>query len=89
MDRKYDEFIPWWEENWEKGVPSWHKGKVDYETWRAASYGVDRLRGMVSFMKSEDWSQRMPEMEEYIKLIDKTRGLDFAATYPEMKDIFK
>jgi hypothetical protein len=89
VERKYEEFIPWWEENWEKGVPSWHKGKVDYETWRAASYGVDRLRGMVSFMKSEDWSQRMPEMEEYIKLIDKTRGLDFAATYPEMKDIFK
>lgn len=89
VERKYEEFIPWWEEHWELGVPSWHKGKVDYDTWRSASYGVDRLRGMVSFMKSEDWSVRLPEMQEYIRLIDKTRGFDFNTIYPEMKDIFK
>jgi len=88
VERKYEEFIPWWEENWEKGVPSWHKGKVDYDKWREASYGVDRLHGMVSFMKSEDWSVRMPEMKEYIELIDKTRFLKFEEIYPEMKDIF-
>jgi len=40
-------------------------------------------------MKSEDWSQRMPEMKEYIELIDKTRGTDFGKTFPEMKDIMK
>jgi hypothetical protein len=88
VERKYEEFYPWWEANWELGVPSWHKGKVDYETWREASYGIPRLQGMVNFMKSEDWSQRMPELKEYIALIDKTRDLDFAQTYPEMKGIF-
>jgi len=89
VERKYEEFIPWWEENWQLGVPSWHQGKVDYDTWRGASYGVDRLRGMVNFMKSEDWSQRMPEMKEYIELIDRTRDLKFAEVFPEMKDIFR
>jgi hypothetical protein len=88
VERKYEEFYPWWEANWELGVPSWHTGKVDYETWREASYGIPRLQGMVNFMKSEDWSQRMPELKEYIALIDKTRDLDFAKTYPEMKGIF-
>ena len=89
VERKYEEFIPWWEENWEKGVPSWHKGKVSYSDWRAASYGVDRLRGMVKFMKSEDWSNRIPETREYLQLIDKTRSLNFDEIYPEMKDVFK
>ena len=82
--KKYEEFYPWWEANWEKGVPSWHKGKVDYETWRSASYGIDRLEGMLKFMESEDWSQRMPEFKEYINLMDAQRGTDFRTTFPDM-----
>ena len=87
--QKYEEFYPWWEANWEKGIPSWHKGKVDYDTWHGASYGLDRLEGMLTFMESEDWSQRIPQTREYIQLVDKQRNLDFAAIYPEMKDVFK
>jgi sulfatase maturation enzyme AslB (radical SAM superfamily) len=82
--KKYEEFYPWWEANWEKGVPSWHKGKVDYETWRTASYGISRLEGMLTFMESEDWSNRMPEFREYINLMDAQRGTDFRKTFPEM-----
>jgi len=89
VERKYEAFIPWWEENWELGIPDWYKGKVTYDQWREASYGIKRLRGMVNFMKSEDWSVRMPEMKEYIELIDRTRGSEFDKIYPEMKDIFK
>ena len=84
LERKYEDFIPWWEENWKKGIPSWHKGKVTQEQWRTASYGISRLRGMVSFMKSEDWSQRLPEFREYITKLDKLRGTDFCKTFPEM-----
>jgi sulfatase maturation enzyme AslB (radical SAM superfamily) len=84
VEHKYEEFIPWWEENWEKGVPTWHKGKVTQEQWRTASYGISRLRGMVNFMKSEDWSQRMPEFQEYITKLDQLRGTDFRKTFPDM-----
>ena len=84
VERKYEEFIPWWEENWEKGVPSWYKGKVTQEQWRTASYGIDRLRGMVNFMKSEDWSQRMPEFQEYITKLDQLRSTNFRETFPDM-----
>lgn len=86
---KYEEFIPWWEKNWQLGVPSWHVSKVTYEDWQKASYGVQRLRGMISFMKSEDWSKtRLPEMKEYLEAIDSYRGTSFYKTFPEMKDIF-
>jgi MoaA/NifB/PqqE/SkfB family radical SAM enzyme len=89
IEAKYEEFIPWWEENWELGVPTWHKGKVTKEDWQKASYGVSRLRGMVRFAKSEDWSRRLPEMKEYLELLDRQRGTDFYTTFPEMRDIFK
>jgi len=83
-EAKYEEFIKWWKENWELGVPSWHKGKVDYQTWENASYGIKRLRGMISFARSEDWSRRLPEFREYINKLDKLRGTDFRATFPDM-----
>jgi hypothetical protein len=88
-ERKYEEFIPWWEANWELGIPSWHKGKVTKEDWRTASYGIDRLRGMISFMKSDDWSVRLPETKDYLEKVDIYRGTSFYDTFPEMKDIFK
>jgi hypothetical protein len=87
-ERKYEEFIPWWKANWELGIPSWHKGKVTKEDWEAASYGIDRLRGMISFMKSDDWSVRLPETKDYLEKVDQYRGTSFYNTFPEMKDIF-
>jgi hypothetical protein len=88
IEKKYELFYGWWEDNWELGVPSWHKGKVSKEDFLRASYGIDRLKGMVKFAKSEDWSVRLPEMKEFLDLCDEQRGLSFAETFPEMKDIF-
>jgi len=86
--KKYQEFYPWWQENWELGVPSWHKGKITKERWVKAGYGLDRLEGMLKFMESDDWSVRLPEMKEYLEKLDDHRGLSFYKTFPEMKDIF-
>ena len=85
---KYEQFYPWWEDNWELSIPAWHKGKVDYDTWRNADYGIKRLEGMIQFMESEDWSIRLPEMKEFLSLCDSQRNNSFTATFPEMKDIF-
>jgi hypothetical protein len=87
--KKYEKFYPWWEANWEKGIPSWHKGKVTFEQWRSAEYGIDRLEGMLKFMESEDWSNRLVETKEFLDLCDNQRNLNFAEIFPEMKDIFK
>jgi len=86
--KKYEEFYPWWQENWELGVPSWHKGKITKERWIKAGYGLDRLEGMLKFMESDDWSVRLPEMKEYLEKLDDHRGLSFYKTFPEMKEIF-
>ncbi len=88
-EQKYEEFIPWWKDNWELGIPSWKKGKVTQDEWLEASYGISRLRGMISFMKSDDWSNRLPETKEYLEKVDLHRGTNFYTIFPEMKDIFK
>lgn len=87
--KKYEEFYPWWEANWELGIPSWHKDNVTQENFIDAEYGIKRLRGMVQFMESEDWSIRLPELKEYLSLCDRQRNNSFSSTFVEMKDIFK
>ena len=39
---------------------------------------------MISFARSEDWSQRLPEFREYLTKLDGMRGTDFRKTFPEM-----
>lgn len=85
---KFEQFYPWWEENWGKGIPSWYAGQVEYSTWRNADYGIKRLQGMIDFMESEDWSQRLPETKEFLKLCDTQRSLSFEETFVEIKDMF-
>ena len=53
------------------------------------SYGVPRLKGLVSFMDSEDWSVRLPEFREYIRLMDQIRGTSFVNAFPEMAELLK
>ena len=86
--RKYEEFIPWWEENWKLGIPEDQQTLVAYDQWRNASYGIDRLYGMLQFMESEDWSTRLPEMQEFLELCDKQRNLNWKTIFPEMAEIF-
>jgi hypothetical protein len=86
--KKYEEFYPWWEANWEKGIPEWHRDKVDFETWKDASYGIKRLSGILSFMESEDWSIRLPEMKEFLELCDTQRGLHWREVFKEMENMF-
>ena len=83
-EKKYEEFIEWWTENYELGVPVWHKGKVSREKWLDAAYGVKRLRGMINFARSEDWTRRLPEFREYLSKLDAMRGTDFRKTFPDM-----
>ena len=50
-------------------------------------YGIARLKGMCQFMLSEDWSNRMPQFQEYISRMDQIRGTDFKKTFPEMAEL--
>lgn len=81
----YEEFYVWWEDNWRLGLPD----DVTYEEWKNSGYGIKRLDGMLNFMESEDWSNRLPEMQEYLEKLDIIRNTNFSKTFPEMADIFK
>ncbi len=48
------------------------------------AYAIPRLKGMVKFMNSADWSNRWPEFKEYISLMDGIRGTSLATTFPEL-----
>ena len=76
VKEKYEEFYIWLLENYR-----------DDEEFLDSGYGISRLKGMVNFMLSDDWSRRMPEFQEYITLMDKIRGTNFKETFKEMKEL--
>jgi hypothetical protein len=82
---KFEELFVWLEDNWQlcTGLPE----GMDKHTVMNTGYGIKRLRSLLDFMDKEDWSERMPELREWIRVLDKTRGLDFKATFPEMSGL--
>ncbi len=52
-----------------------------------SAYGIKRLEGMLRFMESEDWSNRMPQFVEYIQRMDQIRKTSFSGTFAEMADL--
>ncbi len=76
--KKYEEFFQWLKENYR-----------DDQEFLDNAYGIKRLKGMVSFMESEDWSQRMPEFREYIRIMDGIRGTRFTQVFPEMAELLE
>ena len=86
---KYEnEFYPWIEENWNKFTGVAEEG-ITKEQFLAADYGLKRFKGIINFMNSEDWSARLPEIKEYLELVNKQRGWEtkFLETFPIFKDI--
>ncbi|MBY0384294.1 twitch domain-containing radical SAM protein, partial [bacterium] len=73
---KYETFYSWLLKN--------HRNDAEFVN---SAYGIKRLEGMLKFMESEDWSERMPQFREYIGLMDKIRGTDFSKTFPEMSEL--
>lgn len=81
---KYEAFVPILESQYEKIAPE----ETMYGLWRYDPYGIDRLFGMLDFMDSEDWSNRLPQTKQFLDLCDKQRDISFAETFPEMSGIF-
>jgi sulfatase maturation enzyme AslB (radical SAM superfamily) len=73
---KYEEFYKWLIANHPRP-----------EELQESGYGIKRLQGLIKFMMSEDWSNRLPEFQEYIRIMDQVRGLNFATVFPEMKEL--
>ncbi|MNY34062.1 hypothetical protein D3C86_1683740 [compost metagenome] len=73
---KYEEFYKWLIAN--------HPRPQELQD---SGYGIKRLQGLIKFMMSEDWSNRLPEFQEYIRIMDQVRGINFETVFPEMKGL--
>ncbi|MCJ8275435.1 MAG: twitch domain-containing radical SAM protein [Bdellovibrionales bacterium] len=76
IEAKYEEFYQWLLDNYRND-----------EDFLDNAYGLKRLKGMVRFMNSGDWSQRMPQFIEYINKMDTIRGTNFREVFPEMAEL--
>ena len=87
-DKYEQEFFPWIEENWKKFTGVKEAG-ISKEEFLNAPYGIKRFRGILNFMNSEDWSQRLPETREYLNLVNSQRkwNYEFKKTFPILKTL--
>ena len=51
-------------------------------------YGMKRWHGLVQYMMTEDWSNKLPMLEDYLTVTDQQRGTNFRDVFPELADLF-
>jgi len=51
-------------------------------------YGFKRWQGLVQYMMAEDWTNKLPMLEDYLTTTDTQRGTDFKKTFSELKYLF-
>ncbi len=80
VEYKFEEFYPWLEDNFDKfNIP------VSKTKWLKEPYGINRLKGLVNFMNSEDWSERLPETAEWCFTVAENRDLKFLEIFPDLE----
>lgn len=60
------------------------QGQSSNYEFQTNPYGLKRWQGLIHYMFQEDWSSKLIMFEDYIKVTDKHRGLDFATVFPEL-----
>ena len=52
--------------------------------WMRSPMGKSRWEGLVNYMMAEDWTNKLPQLKDYLETLDKSRGTDFRKTFPEL-----
>jgi hypothetical protein len=50
-------------------------------------YGFQRWQGLIQYMNSEDWTNKIPMLQDYISVMDQQRGTDFKSVFPELYNL--
>lgn len=87
-DKYEQEFFPWMKDNWQSFTGVKELG-ISQEEFLNAPYGIKRFQGILNFMNAEDWSQRLPETREYLRLVNEQRGWTnkFPKVFPILEKI--
>lgn len=48
-------------------------------------YGLTRWQGLVQYMMAEDWSSKLPTLEDYLSVTDTQRGTNYREIFPDLK----
>ena len=54
--------------------------------WIQHPMGRVRWEGLIKYMMEEDWSAKLPQTLDYIRVLDEQRGLDYTKIFPELGD---
>ena len=49
-------------------------------------YDFDKYEGVVNLMNSQDWSDQLPQLNDYIRALDVSRGTDFFKVFPQLSE---
>jgi len=52
--------------------------------WNRSPMGKTRWLGLIDYMMAEDWTNKLPQLKDYLETLDKSRGTDFRKTFPEL-----
>jgi MoaA/NifB/PqqE/SkfB family radical SAM enzyme len=53
----------------------------------AGPTGRQRWQGIINYMMSEDWTDKLKSTVEYLEVCDQTRSTDFRKVFPELKNL--
>ena len=83
-----EKFHGWIDDNWDKFTGVKQAG-ITKEDFLGAVYGKKRFQGVINFMMAEDWSERFPQTQEWINLLNKQRNWDdrFLKVFPIFKGL--
>lgn len=67
----------------------WDNYRQDDDFWKINPQGWARWEGLLKFVEAEDQSHLLPTFREYVRNLDKIRGVDSKKIFPELKHILE
>ena len=52
--------------------------------WIRSPMGKRRWEGLIDYMMAEDWTNKLPQLKDYLETLDKSRGTDFRKTFSKL-----
>ena len=66
----------------------WNNYTQDDNFWHVNPYGWKRWQGILNFVTSEDHSNLLPDLKEYVNNLDDIRKTDAKSVFPELSHLF-
>ena len=63
--------------------------RQDKNFWKVNPYGWRRWQALLDFMNSNDHSDKLPALKDYLKTLDEIRSTDFKSIFPELSHLLQ